>query len=127
MVLAREYSDPRYFRVHRVTVDAYAAQHPGQASRRSIQSVAVHLIGLYAVLQLGHNNRRATEAVRKAADSSDRFVWLEPPDSRGTVTVLDVAAALNPAEHQSVVLRWAHSIWDSWKANHQTVQRWAGN
>lgn len=39
-VLAREYGDQRYFAVHRLTVDAYAIQHPGIPSRQSIQSVS---------------------------------------------------------------------------------------
>ena len=34
-VLAREYSDHRFFRVHQLSVDAYSAQHPGGASRRA--------------------------------------------------------------------------------------------
>ena len=42
-VLAREYGEYAYPPVHRLTVDAYAAQHPGVPSRRSIQSVAIHL------------------------------------------------------------------------------------
>ncbi len=29
-VLAKEYSDAAYYRVHRLTVDAYSAQHPVQ-------------------------------------------------------------------------------------------------
>ena len=38
-VLAREYEDPYFFEVHRLTVDAYAVQHPGSTDRQSIQSV----------------------------------------------------------------------------------------
>ena len=45
-VLAREYEDQRYFEVHRLTVDAYAVQHPGIPGRQSIQSVAFHLVRL---------------------------------------------------------------------------------
>ena len=37
-VLAREYEDPAYFRVHQLTVDAYAVQHPGAPERRSISN-----------------------------------------------------------------------------------------
>lgn len=51
-VLAKEYSDYRFGRVHRLTVDTYAVQHPGKPERRSIQSVAVHLIGLHFSLEL---------------------------------------------------------------------------
>ena len=34
-------------------VDAYAAQHPGTPSNQATQSVAVHLIALYAVFVKG--------------------------------------------------------------------------
>jgi hypothetical protein len=47
-VLAREYEDLRFARWHQLTVDAYAAQHPGSPDdRRAVQSVAVHLVGLH--------------------------------------------------------------------------------
>ena len=52
-VLAKEYGEYRYPSVHRLTVDAYSVQHPGTPSRRSIQSVAVHLVSLYLVLERG--------------------------------------------------------------------------
>ena len=45
-VLAKEYEEYDYPPVHRLTVDAYAAQHPGTPSKKSIQSVAIHVIGL---------------------------------------------------------------------------------
>lgn len=49
-VLARECSDPALMAAHRLTVDAYAVQHPGRPSPQSIQSVALHLISLCVVL-----------------------------------------------------------------------------
>jgi len=52
-VLAREYSEPAYFGVHQLTVDTYAVQHPGVAERRSIQSVALHLITLSLMVERG--------------------------------------------------------------------------
>jgi hypothetical protein len=50
-LLAREYGELRYPPSHRITVDVYAVQHPGEPERRSIQSVAVHLIALCLVLE----------------------------------------------------------------------------
>ena len=50
-VLAREYNDPAFMAAHRLTVDAYAVQHPGRPSPQSIQSVALHLISLCLVLE----------------------------------------------------------------------------
>ena len=47
-LLAREYGNPLLFgAVHRLTVDAYALQHPGNPSdRRATQSVWIHYVAL---------------------------------------------------------------------------------
>ena len=50
-LLAKEYSDPAYMHVHRMTVDAYCAQHPGVPERRTIQSINVHLASLYVTVE----------------------------------------------------------------------------
>ena len=63
-LLAREYADPRYRRVHRTTVDAYATQHPGVPERRSVQSVALHLAGLLLVFEEGMRKTRHSSAAR---------------------------------------------------------------
>ena len=42
-VLAREYSDQRYWPVHHLTVDAYAIQHPGEPSTQTIQPASLRL------------------------------------------------------------------------------------
>src|SRR3954470_16111070 len=56
-LLALEYGDARLMRWHRLTVDSYAAQHPGVPARRSAQSVHVHLAGLYLTLERGLDGR----------------------------------------------------------------------
>jgi hypothetical protein len=124
-VLAKEYGEYRYPAVHRLTVDAYAAQHPGTPSRRSIQSVAGHLISLYLVLKRGLDAKRATAAIREAVAQSGRFLWLEPPPSLGALTVLDVARAADLAEHVRLVEQWANSVWDAWAEHHETIRKWA--
>ena len=48
-VLAGEHSDPTLVVTHRLSVDAYAVQHPGGSSRQNNQSVVVYLIGPFAV------------------------------------------------------------------------------
>jgi len=71
-VLAKEYGEYRYPEVHRLTVDAYAVQHPGTPSRRSIQSVAVHLISLYLMFERGLDAQKATAAIGWAVAHSTR-------------------------------------------------------
>src|SRR5262245_36235278 len=84
-VLAREYSDYRYGRVHLITVDTYAAQHPGTPSPQSIRSVALHLLRLHCLLELGYEGERAYGIMRRAADRKRVYSWLDPPDHPGAL------------------------------------------
>lgn len=123
-VLEREYADyERYFDVYRLSVDAYAAQHPGEPSRRSVQSMAVHLIRIHLVLERGLPPERANEAMQRVSSRKD-FAWLEPPESLGEITVVDVRRS-GREEHAECVRRWARSVWEAWSGHHETVRRWA--
>ncbi len=124
-VLAREYSQASYYRVHKFTVDAYAAQHPGQPSPQSIQSVAVHLIRLCLMLEEGTGAEHATAVIQKAVSNKAAFRWIDPPESRGEITVADAHRAASPEEHAAQVRAWAESVWNAWSAHHRTVRGWA--
>ncbi|MHB8425474.1 MAG: DUF5946 family protein [Gammaproteobacteria bacterium] len=123
-VLVREYSDPAYYRIHRLTVDAYAVQHPGQPSPQSIQSVAVHLISLCLVLERGIEMTRATAAIQAAVAHKENYIWLAPPSSLGSITVADIHRAQDAAEHEKLVRAWAASAWSAWSPHHATVREW---
>ncbi|SRR5579883_1779866 len=125
-VLAKEYGEYRYPSVHRLTVDAYSVQHPGTPSRRSIQSVAVHLISLYLVLERGFSSAKATAGIRRAVEHRKQFIWLDPPSPIGNLTILDVRDATDLTLHEMTVKHWAESVWRSWSLHHETVRRWAG-
>lgn len=124
-VLAREYGDQRYFAVHRLTVDAYAIQHPGIPSRQSIQSVGVHLVRLCGFLEHGLAAAQANAAMLAAAKHKAQYRWLEPPAVLGALTVADVEAARTVDEHITVVRRWAAQMWQVWSPHHATVRAWA--
>ncbi|MGH9624098.1 MAG: DUF5946 family protein [Bryobacteraceae bacterium] len=122
-LLVREYSDYRYMAAHQLTVDAYAIQHPGQPSPQSIQSVCVHLVSLYASLERDISFARVP-ALRKRCAHSNAFLWLEPPASRGSLTVLHALSAQTPGEHMQRVREWAQICWDAWAAHHSRVVEW---
>lgn len=125
-VLAREYSDPAFMAVHGLTVDAYAVQHPGTPSPQTIQSAGVHLLALYLVLECGHDVAGSARLRRRAAERiRDRLRWLEPPASRGDMTVLDVEGAADATEHAARVRAWARSAWAAWSPHHEVVREWA--
>lgn len=123
-VLAREYGDPRYARLHRMTVDTYAVQHPGTESPQSIQSVGVHLCRLCLVLEEGFSIEHANEAMLAIQRVEGKFRWLQPPAKRGELTAADVLAATTPEEHLQKVEAWARSVWAAWTPYHATVRGW---
>jgi len=123
-VLAREYGDRSYGRSHRLTVDAYAVQHPGRPSRQAAQSVAVHLLSLCLVLERGLPADKATRALGRAVKVGTPFPWLEPPPSHGLVTVADVRGAPSAGAHVGMVAQWACSAWMAWAHQHGKVRFW---
>jgi hypothetical protein len=122
-LLAREYQDPEWFRPHQVTVDAYAAQHPGKPERRSIQSVAMHLMTLGMALERGMDPADAPALHRRMTDRPE-YVWLEPPPLAGRLNVLDVLQARSPEEHERRVWAWGADVWDAWAPHHAQVWEW---
>lgn len=124
-VLAREYSDFRYARAHRLTVDAYAVQHPGTPSPHAIASVGLHLVRLHWVLERGWDSERATKAMQRAAERKKELVWLEPPAFLGSITVRSVHETSEPEEHVRRVRAWAENVWQAWSAHHATVRLWS--
>jgi hypothetical protein len=123
-VLAREYSNATYFDVHRLTVDAYAVQHPGARDRQSIQSVGLHLVRLCLFLEHGLTADEANNAMLAAGESKHTFTYLEPPLSLGAITAADVISAHTVREHKEIVTRWARNAWDAWSIHHSTIREW---
>jgi hypothetical protein len=122
-LLAREYEDPARLRVYQLTVDAYAGQHPGEPERRTIQSVALHLMTLAMVIEDGLDPRQGPR-LHKRMVRVGGFEWLEPPATRGRLTVLDVLEAKTAREHERLVRAWAADVWEAWSAHHRSVRGW---
>jgi hypothetical protein len=123
-LLAREYGEFEMPPNHKFTVDAYAAQHPGQDESRSRQSIGVHLIRLCLMLERDAPADYATRIMSRATNGSLGFPWFDPVTPIGTVTVSDVLAASDFAEHSRLVREWADDIWSAWTERHETVRRW---
>lgn len=121
-ILAREYSDPLFAKNHRLTVDAYAAQHPGKPSPQSIRSVWLHLVSLQLVLERGIDQVTATESLQRMAAAKVELPWLEPPVSLGELNVNDVLEAASAREHCRAVHAWAESVWQAWAGQHDVIR-----
>jgi hypothetical protein len=109
--------------VHRMTVDAYCAQHPGKPERRSIQSINVHLVGLYLTVERKLAGDFARSIIgRMTVDQAVKFEWLNPPAKLGDVCVGDVIAATCANSHRALVTRWAESVWQAWSPCHRHIR-----
>ena len=78
-MLAREFGDITFGRVHRNSVDVYAVQHPGTDDRRQRQSVALHLIGLCHWLEHDLEMDRLNAITQRLANADRDWPWLDPP------------------------------------------------
>ncbi len=127
-VTARAYGDFDYPAVHRLTIDAYMAQHPGNAEhdRRQRQSVAVHLCGLYLAIEVGMPLPRVTAELRRLTDQQADWPFLPAPLAPRWMTVIDVAGAADLDSHAAHSERWARSVWEAWGPYHEAIRRWAG-
>lgn len=100
---------------HRLVVDAYMAQHPGDGSdRRDRQSVFVHLAGLCAVLERGWPAERTTDLLRRVMRGRRDFPVLERSGGPGTLTVVHAAGAADLADYERRAREWADAVWSSW-------------
>ena len=120
-LLAREYESPVLFgAVHRLTVDAYALQHPGDASdRRARKSVWVHYAALYLSLRKKEDHSRIPAIMQKLTVRTFPALPLAP--AQFDVTLEDVLAR-GKTNHISAVKAWADSAFEAWaELEDQTV------
>ncbi len=123
-LLAREYSDAVLFgSSHRLTVDSYALQHPGDpGDRRAVQSFWIHGASLWLVLRMGASVTEATAALKFLAGRG-----LPPaPEARThfAFTHADVLAQ-SVDRHQSLVRLWADTTLDALDSLHGEFERLA--
>ena len=107
---------------HRLVVDAYMAQHPGDGrDRRDRQSVFSHLCGLFARLELGMPAARATEVLRRVVTSREDFPALERAGGPGELTVLHLLDATDLAAYDARAVEWAQAVWRAWATQHSII------
>ncbi len=123
-VLAREYANPALLEVHRLSVDAYAAQHPGRPSPQTVQSVAMHLVRLILQIERGVRGERANDVMAKLREHRREFTWLEPPPSRGKLTVAHVVPCVELDRHAAAVEAWARATLEAWAPHRAMLERW---
>jgi hypothetical protein len=123
-VLACEYSDATLLPNHRLTVDTYAVQHPGQdGSRKQIQSVGLHLARLGLQLSNPEPPQATNDIMLGLGKHKHTLERLTPPE-RFSTTVADVAEFAGTADHLQRVHEWAAATWEDWADHHAYIQNW---
>jgi Family of unknown function (DUF5946) len=108
---------------HRVVVDAYMAQHPGDShDRRDRQSVFVHLVGLYAVLELNSQPAQATNALRRVLQRRHDFPALTRDDGPGELTIVHLVGARDLADYDHRALNWGRGVWRAWAPHYAVIR-----
>jgi hypothetical protein len=125
-MLAAEYSDPALLQTHRLTVDTYAVQHPGNAAdRRAVQSVGLHLARLYVQLESEWSPPETNAVMLDFSQHKSSLVALDPP-SAFRMTIADVLPACGLGGHAEIVRKWAKTTWADCALHHRYIADWVG-
>ena len=107
-------------------VDAYAAQHPGIDSPQARQSVAVHLVTMWAVLRAGADVEKAIDIrvrVVSVGRKTGGFEWLEPTPATYPLTVAGLISN-EPIDAASIDLLVGGAL-GAWLEIHRpTIKGW---
>jgi hypothetical protein len=124
-ILASEYSDTALLPTHRLSVDTYAVQHPGQVrTRQRIQSVGLHLARLGLQLDRPSPPQETNDVMLGLGKQKQTLEYIERP-TRFQMAVADVADFAGTSEHSSKVRAWAMSTWEDWSDHHDYIMNWA--
>lgn len=122
-LLARDYSDARYFLTHRLFVDTYCLQHPEEFCR-SAKSLAAHLVGLCCVLEEGASPGVGPANLRRWLNGEGNLSKPELPKERGRLTIADLPDEDDPAAWGAAVRRWAEATWIAYGPLHAVARQW---
>jgi hypothetical protein len=122
-VLAREFTTPALLPIHQLSVDSYAAQHPGGA--HPDKSIDIHLVGLYLVLERRVPTTEMPGRHKHLADTVREWPHFAPPSDLGKIRADDIARAKSSEAHAQAVRAWAGSVWQAWSAHHPAIEELA--
>jgi hypothetical protein len=122
-ILEKEFSDFRYARVHRLTVDAYSLQHPDRYMI-SAKSFAAHLTGMCCAME-HDGDRDLLHALQQWLSGKSENLEKPPIPARfGNLTIAHPAAASDGDDHARRVQEWAAGVWKAWDIYHELARIW---
>jgi hypothetical protein len=122
-LLARDFSDIRFFRMHRLMVDTYSLQHPDRYGA-SAKSLAAHLTGLCHLVEERGDRAMGSQELRRWLDGARKLEKPALPAFRGALTVADVVELQDPVAYAEATERWARTTWEAYKELHELARSW---
>jgi len=121
---SKEFSDPNYFRMHRLSVDAYCLQHPEQYMVSS-KSAAAHLAAMCWSMERGLS-LHMPKPLKLWVDGPREYIRVLPPPfrERGNITISDAFKATSPEDYEVIVWDWAKSAWNAWSNYWDLARSW---
>lgn len=113
--------------LRRLVTDAYMVQHPGVPERRAVQSVGLHLVGLYFVLERGLPPAELSTALQRVLARPPAWRWLEPPEPNGPLTIASLESASHGPDPAigAAVEAYVRGVWAAWAPHHGQAAAWA--
>jgi hypothetical protein len=124
-ILAKEFSDYRYEKIHRLTVDVYSLQHP-EEYMSSGKSFAAHLTGMCAALEY-ESTLAINQTVQKWLSTNPKIEKpAQLPERRGNLTITYIQRASDAEEYIRRVREWAQDVWEAWSKHHDLARQLIG-
>ena len=121
-ILAKEFSDFRYARVHRLTVDTYSLQHP-DVYMISAKSFAAHLTGMCCAMAYA-NDPNLLRILQKWLDGKKQLQKPPALTNLGSLTIAHITNARDGLEHARLVNEWAADVWNAYSVYHGLAKHW---
>ena len=122
IIIATEFSDFRYAKFHRLTVDSYSLQHP-DSYMISAKSFAAHLTGMCCAIEYD-NDSNLLRILQQWLNGKKQLEKPKRLDNVGSLTISYVASAGDGTEHAKLVKEWAENVWDAYALYHNLAREW---
>ena len=122
-IIAKEFSDFRYAKLHRLTVDAYSLQHP-DPYMLSAKSFVAHLTGMCCFMEHGGDRDLLRTLQQWLGGRREDLEKPELLEDLGELTIAHITETTEGAEHERRVGEWATDIWRAYAIYHDLAQDW---
>jgi hypothetical protein len=97
--------------IHKLVVDAYAAQHADERTKPIGLTFA--LVGLYLAVEKGYTGREVQRVHMRPGRRRRSWPPLVLPSERGSMTASDVLAAAPGPGRDAAIHAWCASVWEA--------------